>query len=116
MIQVCDKSRCSLRTPRRNTKPRWEIKLERQVKKLRQQARVLRNKKKTCYDMSVRKDKNKTAEKSDNTTWRDKSKDIDKKNGDLRDIEIGWSNTNKIRHFKITKENSTNKFVGWERT
>ena len=67
-----------IRVPLRNLyrnkkKSRREIRLDGQVKKLRQQTKVLK-KKKHCQDILGWKDQNKTADKSDNSTGIDESK------------------------------------------
>ena len=62
---VCDKIDVPRRNPSRNIKPGWVIRLEGQV-----------NYAKIVWGW---KDQNKTTDKSDNTTWRDKSKDIDER-------------------------------------
>ena len=53
---------------------RLKIRLEGQIKKLRQQAKVLRKEKRVrvYWDEKTKKQKIKTADKSDNTTGRDK--------------------------------------------
>ena len=66
-----------------------------------------RHKKKKDRNMSGWKDQYKTVDKSDNETWRDKSKEYYRTKGDLKDIETESSNKNKTGHSKITKESST---------
>ena len=74
---VCDKISVPQRNLDRNKKPGWEIKLEVLIKKLRQQAKVLKKEKHTriCWD----KKKTKTAGKSEDITKRDKSKHTGKR-------------------------------------
>ena len=51
------------------------------------------------------KNQNKTEDKSDDATWKDKSKYTGKKNRSLKDTRS--NNTNKTGHSKTMKENST---------
>ena len=100
---ACDKIGTLLRNLNRNAKPGWEIRLERQVKKLWQQAKVLRKENHTgiCKD-------EKTKTKSNDTPGRDKKKSRQKKRHS-KDIATEASNINKTGYSKIKKENSTNK-------
>ena len=65
-----------LRNPNRQAKPGWEMKLEEQMKKLQQQAKILRKVKHTETQWKEKKPQKITADKSDNKTRRNKSKDI----------------------------------------
>ena len=78
---VCDKIDVLLRNLNKNTKPGWEISLEGQERKLPQHGKVQRKKK--HMDILTWKNQIKTTNKSENATWRDKSKDMWKK-GDLK--------------------------------
>ena len=62
------------RNPKRNPKPGWEMRLERQIKKM-PQAKLL-GKVKHTGTQRKKDPKKTTAEKSDNTSERNKSKDI----------------------------------------
>ena len=82
---ACDEIGALLKNPIRNTKPGWEIRPERQVnrEKYKQNKKIATIKKidmeeKTCINVE-RKKKTKTVDKSNNTIWRDESKDIGKK-------------------------------------
>ena len=60
----------------RNRKRWWEIRLERLIKKLTQQYKVQKKKKTQKYYEVKRQKKNNNIDKSDNTSWRDKAKEI----------------------------------------
>ena len=61
-------------------------------------------------DMFEWENRKKTVDKLHNATRRDKSRYWQKKEN-LKDTGTGLSNTNKTSHFKITKENSSDKSV-----
>ena len=72
---VCDKIGVPQGNSNKNTKPGWEKRLEGQIKKLRQQAKVLRREKfsRIFWEEET---KTKTGDKSKSRTGKDKSKDI----------------------------------------
>ena len=74
-----------------------------------QQAKLVRMVKHTETQWNEKKQKHTTTDKSDNTTGRNKSKDIGEKNEDSKDTGTESSNANKRGPSKITKETSTNK-------
>ena len=91
--------------PNRNTKPGWEIRLKGQVKKLWQQANVLKKKK----HMLRWRDENKTEHKPDNATWLYINQKILAKEERLKRYQERVKQYKQNMTSKITKEDSTNK-------
>ena len=92
-----------------SNKPRWKIRPEGQLKKLRQKANVP-EKEITKWYAGMRRQK-----QNYNKVWPRNLKSYIKKywwkKENLKNSESGSYNTNKTRHFKITKENYTNKLA-----
>ena len=74
--QVCDKIDVLLRNPNRNTKAGWKISLQEQINNLRLEEWILRKEKhvRICLDERPKQ----TADKCENTIWRDKLKILTK--------------------------------------
>ena len=90
----------------RYSKPEWEISLEAQIRNLRPQAKMLRQRENATIIWD--EEENTTTNKTNNTTKVNKSEGKDKRMK-TKDIETESNNTDKTGHSKTTKENSTSK-------
>ena len=105
---VCEKIGIPLISTKKQSKPGWEIRLETQIKNLRNQAKMLKQKDPVICRNRMEKT---TREKNNNTTWGNKPESSGKRR-EIKEISTkGKTIQNKTGYSKTTKENSTN---NWE--
>ena len=105
---ACEKIGIPSKSTKEKSKPGWEIWLETQIKNLRKQAKMIKQRKNagTCRDK-----KEKATQEKITILLEEKNQKVLTREGRLKRYRQRVNNTEKTGHSKTTKENYTNNWV-----